>query len=93
MEWSDVSDVEEEQFPQSITVIKAVSYDIKSVLEEMDRLGNSESNTWTLEDVISIVSVWASVDFGCGWGHQVDPSSLIYTDELGNVLYAPADEE
>jgi hypothetical protein len=91
MEWSEVSDVEmDDELPSFISVIKVMNYSVEAVVNTLQEFG--EYPEPTLEDVLSVVANWASEDFGCSWGHPVDPMSLIYTDEQQNVLYAPGQE-
>lgn len=87
MEWSEVSDtVGDPEYPESITVVKAISYrteDVLSVLQE-----NGEYPHPTFEDVMQLVIEWSSEDFGCQWGHPANAASLTFFDDLGNVLFA-----
>lgn len=90
-----------ERLPKRITVTKVVYYDVESIIENIlddrtssewvDSSGNTggepQSTEITLEDVIERIEELAKTDdFSCGWGHQVDISNLLFTDEEGNSL-------
>jgi hypothetical protein len=90
VEWSEVSDVEEDnELPKVINVLRMVSYSVEEALTSLQEFG--EYPEPTIEDVMNVVATWASEDFGCDWNHPVDPTKLVYTDEYNNILYAPGE--
>lgn len=92
MEWSEVSDTSgEPEYPESITVVKAISYSTEEVLYALQEAGEYPHPTF--ENIIDLIAKWASEDFGCQWGHPTNAASLTFLDQDGNVIYLGVEEE
>ena len=64
--------------PERINVIKTVTYDVPSILDDIKKMGmDFEINT--VDDVMEFIEDWVAEDFG-------SLSGLIFQDENGNEL-------
>jgi hypothetical protein len=63
--------------------MKVVTYDVGSMLIDLQDLGHKEVS---LETVVAKVEDYAREDFSCGWGHTANISDLIWTNEDGVEL-------
>lgn len=75
-----------EEWPERITAIKSVTYDVESIYQNLlsdNRAAEGEIEI-TFEDVMNMIEVYALDDFSCGWGHQGNLKDIIFTDEDGD---------
>lgn len=71
---------EEEHWPEYITVMKTVRYDIESIRSSLRDFDDKEPS---FDDVLEMIHEYAKDDFGCGYNHQVDIRDLIFVDSDG----------
>lgn len=91
-------DDEDFEFPEHITVMNVVTYNVQDVIAQI--VEDRESSVWidgnnntggqpkttevTMEDVIERIQEYAKDDLSCGWGHEVRIKELVFQDERGN---------
>lgn len=78
--------MDRKDWPSTINVTHIVSYDVETVYQNLlsdNRAAEGEIEI-TLEDVISMIEVYAKDDFSCSWGHEANIKDFIFNDEDGN---------
>lgn len=78
--------MDRKDWPSTINVTHIVSYDVETVYQNLlsDNRASEGEIEITLEDVISMIEVYAKDDFSCGWGHEANIRNFIFSDEDGN---------
>lgn len=75
-----MTDDNEEYWPDYITAIKSVRYDIESIRDSIRDYNNEDP---TFDDVLQMIYEYAKDDFSCGWGHEARIKDLVFIDSDG----------
>lgn len=75
-----------EIMPERINVMKVVTYDVETIIDNIITDGIPVDYEITIDDVMKRVEQYAEDDFACGWGHVANVKELIFQDENGNDL-------
>ena len=70
-----------ETLPEKINVIRSITYDVQSVIKDLDKLGDDYSGN--LDTIMGYITRWAEEDMRA----PISRHDLTYLDEFGEELY------
>lgn len=75
-----------EEWPEHITAIRAFTYDVETVYQNLLSDNRSEDGEIEIvfEDVMEAIENYAANDLSCGFGHEIRLKDIIFQDENGN---------
>lgn len=75
--------MEREKWPERITAIKSVTYDVESIYQNLlsDNRAEDGELEITFDDVMNMIEIYVLDDLSCGWGHPISLKDIVFKDE------------